>query len=426
MTNHLDFLDPYNNWTGQLVVPAGIPRSSYLATLDAYCHTDSIIIVAGQRRTGKSVVLQQFIAALREQGVDHRNILYMNMFIDDFEPLKEPKEFKAAVASWDKEISAPIATGFKYIVVDEITEVKGWQKIIASLKEDARKRYKIIVSGSNSQLLLGDMPTELRGRYYSLIVRGFSFAEFCLARSCARTLEAFSDYLLTGGMPEIVMAPTALARGNLIRNIIDSTVKKDLIDRYGADPELTDKLINFMRRTFSCKLSVKSVLRQLGSNDHAKVTEHLQWIEHIYWAKFAPIYSERAKDELHRGERKVYLGDHAFTLSHKLDKGLLLENAIFNGLAAAGYDVWTYSGQAKGKQFEIDFLAKRDGRVLYVQVAWQVGDRLSTTFEREFSNFDKIGHHKGEKMVVSMDPVLTPQAGIVHLNPHRFLEAIDG
>jgi len=424
---NLELLRPFNFWQPGERAARGISRSYYLSSLQSFTKTDALIVVSGQRRSGKSYILRQYIDILTAQGVPPEDILYLNFFLDDLSPLKSGKEFKRVLAAWETEVASH-GQKRRYLIIDEVTELEGWQQLVASLLEHPKKSYKVVIAGSNSQVLSDDLPNELRGRYYLLHVFPFGFDEFCTARGLSPDQPtAFAEYLEVGGMPEAVLAPDIHARANLLTQIRHSTVKKDVIDRYQADTDLVDRIVNYSRQTYGTQLSIKRVTEQLkgagARTTEATVRDHLQWLQNVYWIDRAAVYSARTSDLLRKAEHKYYLGDHGFAYDARNNLGRLLENVIYNELRRAQFEVQTYHGYHQGKSFEIDFMATRGQRVLFVQVAWNIGDPMldNTAYLREFGNFSKLGRHEGEKLVVTVDTRRYDAAGILHLQPHDFI-----
>ena len=423
----LELLRPFNFWQPGEQAARGIARNFYLNSLQSFTKTEALIVVSGQRRSGKSYILRQYIDILTAQGVPPGDILYLNFFLDDLIPLKTRKEFKKALAAWEAEIASQVQRR-RYLIIDEVTELEGWQQLVASLLEHPKKRYKVVIAGSNSQVLSDDLPNELRGRYYLLHVYPFGFDEFCSARGLSPDQPAaFAEYLEVGGMPEAVLAPDRHARANLLTQIRHSTVKKDVLDRYQADGDLVERIVNYTRQSYGTQLSIKRITEQLkgagARTTEATVRDHLQWLHNVYWVDRAAVYSARTSDLLRKAEHKYYLGDHGFAYDVRNNLGRLLENVIYNELRRAQFEVQTYHGYHQGRSFEIDFMASRGQRVLFVQVAWNIGDPMldNTTYRREFGNFSKLGRHEGEKLVVTVDTRRYDAAGVLHLQPYEFI-----
>ncbi len=425
--NLKELLKSFNFWEPDEKASRGIKRTTYLRELGAFTKSDSMILISGQRRAGKSYLVRQYIDQLHSEGVDRRHILYINLFLDEFKAFCDASAFKALLVAWQKQIATTKPQRY-FLLIDEVAELEGWQKIIASLLEHPKFSYKIILTGSNSQLLVDDLPTQLRGRYYNCFVYPFDFKEFCIAKQLDKDLlDSFQDYLATGGMPEVVLADDPHARANLLANIRHSTVKKDVIDRYNAHPELLERLVEYTRQTYGTVTTIKRLtehLKAAGLKVHETlVKDHLSWLQNVYWVTSSPVFSARTSDTLRRAEHKYYLGDHGFAFDIRNNLGRLLENVIFNELRAAQFLPQTFHGYHEGKKFEIDFVATKGRRTLFIQVAWEIGDPIKnhSIFEREFGNFAKLGHRQGEKIVVTMDPSLIDEPGIIHLGPLQFL-----
>jgi len=299
---------------------------------------------------------------------------------------------------------------------------------VATLLEHPKRTYKIIISGSNARLLSSDLPHPLRGRYYDLRVYTLDYAEFCSALVLdAKARSSFFRYMQMGGMPEVVAADDAHARANLLTNIKHSTVKNDIIDRYHADPAIVERLIEYTRQAYATNLSTRRIGAHFRSMDRSiaesTIKQYMTWMEDVYWVKKAPIFSARTSDILKQGEHKYYLGDHGFAFGAGENQGRLLENLLFNELERAGFAVSTFQGYHLGRTFEIDFMAVRGPRVMFVQSALSVGDPFEhrELHTREFGNFTKLGRKVGERVVVSLDEKREEVPGVLHVHPIEFI-----
>lgn len=426
-THHFDILRDFNFWLPDESAGKGVLRRQYLDRLKSFSKTDSMIVVTGQRRSGKSYLMRQFIDELISSGVPRQDILYLNLFLDDLRPFRDPQNFRQALVQYEKEIaSSPKSRMF--LLIDEISEMSDWQAVVTTLLEHPKKNYKIVISGSNARLLSSDLPHTLRGRYDDLRVYSLGYDEFCEALTLDSTKrESFYRYLQRGGMPEVVYAEDFHARANLLTNIKHSTVKNDIIDRYHADPAIIGRLIEYTRQAYATTRSIRRMGMYFRSIDagisESTIKQYMSWMEDVYWIKKAPIFSARTSDILKHGEHKYYLSDHGFAFGGGENQGRLLENLLFNELERKGFTVSTFQGYHLGRNFEIDFMAVRGSRVMFVQCALTVGDpfRDRELHTREFGNFTKLGRRVGEKIVVSLDQKREEVPGILHVNPIEFI-----
>lgn len=430
-TEILNILRSFNFWEKDDIASRGILRTEYLSSLRSFTKTESMIIVSGQRRSGKSYLLRQYIDELVGMGIARNDILYLNLFLDTLKPLRDKNEFSTALDFFEKTIATKNAARI-YLIIDEIVEMKEWQSLVATLLEHPKKNYKVIVSGSNTRLLIADLSKELRGRYYDLPILPLGFREFCMVKDLDQNdLTSFYKYMDIGGMPEVVLAPDIHSRANLLANIRHSTVKKDIIDRYRADPDIIERLIEYTRSIYGSLLSNKRMTEQIKKSGvkiaEATIAQYMTWLQDVFWIKKAEIYSARTSDILKRSEHKYYLGDHGFAYNSSQNQGRLLENIIFNELRRSLFETATFQGYHYGQIFEIDFLATKGQRTLFVQVALTVGDPFSDRelHAREFGNFAKLGRRSGEKIVVSLDLKRYEAPGVLHLNPVEFIRHLN-
>lgn len=177
-----------------------IIREKYLSKIRPFYEQDLIKVIIGMRRCGKSILLQQIIAELKERNIPETQIIYMNFELEDYSFIKNDQDLNTYIIK-------KITNKEKYyLFFDEIQEIKNWEKAINSLK--ASKNVSIFITGSNSDLLSGEFATHLAGRYVSFTVYPFTLQEVCKLKQVtekAQIEEIFQDYILWGGLPQRFM-----------------------------------------------------------------------------------------------------------------------------------------------------------------------------------------------------------------------------
>jgi uncharacterized protein len=167
-------LKKYNFWDGK-VKGCGFLRKSYLKKLKELDVTKTIITITGGRRVGKSFIVRQYIDFLiNENKIKPKQIFYANLFIRELESLKDPKIFSEAIGLWKKKLKVEENIR-KYIIIDEVQEIEKWEILVNSLYEDFTTEYKVIITGSNSKLLSGELSTYIAGRSFALKVFPLSY-----------------------------------------------------------------------------------------------------------------------------------------------------------------------------------------------------------------------------------------------------------
>ena len=413
-----------------------LTRWSYLSKLSRLQDVNVVTSLMGQRRCGKSVIGRQYIKKLWNDGIPRQNVLYINFFLKPIADIREEKNFISIVEWWAERIVDREQPSL--LVLDEVQELENWDENVASIFEDASMPCRLIITGSNSKMLSDDFSAKLGGRYTTLQVFPFSFAEFCQFTETGYTTNNVEKYLLAGGMPEVLKIHDEEQRMQLISDIINSTVKHDIVSRYNpSNPGLLYALIDYCRTSFSQELSIKSISNAIlpgiklprGNQADTQTTSslvrtYIDYMQDVYFLYLPPTYSHRAKEILKRSVDKVYLGDLCLSdYKAQTQKGRLLENMVYIELLRSNFKVQRYLGY-RNKNLEIDFYVEKSSKSALIQVCWQLGDSIENRalWEREFGNL----HYTNKdvpKFVVSLDDKIdSPYRDVEHLNIMRFLE----
>lgn len=411
-------------------------RSSYLSKLSRLQDVNVVTSLMGQRRCGKSVIGRQYIKKLWDDGIPRQNVLYINFFLKPIADIREEKNFISIVEWWTEQLVDREQPSL--LVLDEVQELENWDENVASIFEDASMPCRVIITGSNSKMLSDDFSAKLGGRYTTLQVFPFSFAEFCQFTETGYATNNVEKYLLAGGMPEVLKVRDEEQRMQLISDIINSTVKHDIVSRYNpSNPGLLYALIDFCRTSFSHELSIKSISNAVLSSiklprgnragtqtTSSLVRTYIDYMQDVYFLYLPPTYSHRAKEILKRSVDKVYLGDLCLSdYKAQTQKGRLLENMVYIELLRNNFKVQRYLGY-RNKNLEIDFYVEKSSKSALIQVCWQLGDsnENNALWEREFGNL-YYTNKDVPKFVVSLDDKIdSPYRDVEHLNIMRFLE----
>ncbi len=389
-----------------------IIRKRYLDAIRPFYEQSLIKVLIGIRRSGKSVLLTQIIDELKASGIDDKHIIYINFENYDFDEYTEPKKLhqymKERISDADK----------YFIFLDEIQNVTDWEKVINSLR--ATQNTSIFITGSNSDLLSGDLATHIAGRYISFKITPFTFSEVCelLSISDQDNHEAiFTDYMKWGGMPQRFMQKDDFSKKIYLNDVYDSIVIKDIIKRFKIkDIDLLNRIVTYILTTPSQTFSPERLKKYFESESRKVSLETLyNYLDYIIRANLiakAERYDIRGKRIL-TGKYKYYLTDLGFANLLSEGKreqiGALLENIVYNELVARGYKV----NIGNINNGEIDFIAVRFHEKQYIQVIYLLADEA--IINREFGAFSKIDDNY-PKYVLSMDKVDLSQNGIIHKN----------
>lgn len=399
-----------------------IARDTYLHQLISFKDKPLIKIITGIRRCGKSSILLLLSEHLLDMGVSNDRIITINFERFEFAELTDAPKLYAFVR-------ARIQTNEKYyLLIDEIQEVRNWEKCVNSLFVELN--IDIYITGSNSHLLSSELATYLAGRYVEIPVFTLSFREylnFALHYKALKpndTHKLFINYLREGGFP--VVHTTSYTEENIYKIIYDiysSIILRDTIQRYKIrDVELLERVIRFVfdntGNTFSGKNVADYFKSQARKIDINTVYNYLYALEGAFILHRVSRYDIKGK-ELLKTQEKFYMSDVSLlyaTMGYK-DRLLsgVLENIVYLELKRRGYKV--YIGKFDSK--EIDFIAKKADRKIYVQVAYKL--ESEQTVEREFSVLLSI-NDQYPKYVVTMDEVWRESVqGVIHSHIADFL-----
>ena len=390
-----------------------IIREKYLSKIRPFYDQDLIKVIMGIRRCGKSVILLQIIDELKEKGIPESQIIYINFENEDYSFIKDDLDLH----NYIKE--KIINTEKYYLFFDEIQNVEHWEKAINSFK--ASKNVSIFITGSNSDLLSGELATHIAGRYVSFKVYPFTFKEVCELKNLTDKQDietAFNDYIIWGGMPQRFMMTDEFQVRIYLTDVYDSILVKDIISRFNIkDLDLFNRVVEYIVTTPSQNFSADNLSNYFANKDDRDVSKNTLYNYLEYMAKAmlvnkAERYDVRGKRIL-TGKYKYYLTDLGLgqikNTGKRLQIGAYLENIVYNELISAGYDV-KIGGIDKG---EIDFIATRFKEKIYIQVAYILAD--DSVVEREFGAFKTI-EDNFPKYVLTMDKLDFSQDGIIHKN----------
>ena len=390
-----------------------IIREKYLSKIRPFYDQDLIKVIMGIRRCGKSVLLLQIIDELKEKGIEEKQIIYINFENEDYSFIKNDIDLhnyiKEKITNKEK----------YYLFFDEIQNVKDWEKAINSFKTS--KNVSIFITGSNSDLLSGELATHLAGRYVSFKIYPLTFSEVCELKNIKEKEdieEAFDDYITWGGMPQRFMLTDEMQTKTYLSDVYDSIVVKDIITRFGIkDLDLFNRIVEYIVTTPSQNFSAESLSNYFANKDNREVSKvtlynYLEYMSKAMLINKADRYDIRGKRILN-GKYKYYLTDLGLGQVKNIGKrqqlGAYLENIVYNELISRGYDVKI----GNLEKAEIDFIATRFKEKIYIQVAYILAD--DSVIEREFGAFKNIDDNY-PKYVLTMDKFDFSQNGIIHKN----------
>lgn len=381
-----------------------IARQTYIEHILRYLGKGMMIALTGQRRVGKSYVLRQLAVVIKEMYPD-ANIVYIN---------KEKKKF--ADIRNDADLSAYLSDKFSddadnYLLIDEVQDIDGFEKTLRSLNAD--DECQIVVTGSNAKMLSSELSTYLRGRYIDIHIQSLSYKEFLRFHNLDDTAESLDRYLSYGGLPHLYRL--GLENEDMvweyIQNIYNTIVLKDVIQREGLrNVTLFENLMTFISDNTGQLVSATSLSKYLKA--HRVDLTPMSALNYLKAATNAYIINKVSRYDIH-GKRllesndKYYFEDLGLrnllvgsNRSGDIEK--IMENAVYLHLKNLGYKIRIGTLPAG----EIDFVAEKGGKTVYMQVSYLLADE--NTIAREFGNLLRIPDNY-PKYVVSMDPIIKPK-----------------
>lgn len=422
MDEKIALLKRFNLWDSNNF-DFGYKRNEYTDKIVAYIGNRLVKVLVGQRRSGKSYILRQIAKQLIDNGVEPKNTLFINKEFTDFDFLKNYKDIDELIKLYKKELNP---SGKIYIFIDEVQLIEGWEKLVNSYSQNFSESYELFISGSNSKMLSGELATLLSGRYVCFEIFPFAYSEYLGIIGQEKGRQSYLDYMNSGGLPELFMLQKQESKRNYISAIKDTVLLRDIIQRHNIrDTKLLEAIFIFLVNNISNLLSVTNIVRyfknQGRKTSYDAVSTYIGYIEDTFLIHRCDRYNIKGKDTL-SGNAKFYINDLSYKnylypgYGHGF--GYLLENLIYLELCRAGFDV--YVGTLRNK--EVDFVAKKADRIIYLQSAYMLIDE--PTVIREYSSLEAIDDNF-EKIVVSLDEITLPvKEGIRHIQAWDLLDKL--
>lgn len=392
-----------------------LKRELYLKKIRAYYDSELIKVIMGVRRCGKSVLLKQIQEELLEKGINDSHIIYINFEDYQYRSLTDPDQFYAY-------IEERITDDEKfYLMFDEIQNVKDFELVVNSFR--AVHNVSIFITGSNSKLLSGELSTHLGGRTISFRMLPFNFKEFCQFNIVKSPAELLPQYLRYGGFPIVCKAETDEMKEEILANLYDSIVLKDIVMRNKvASAAILAKVLEYLTANSSLTISGQAITRALNVQTKSvtapTIYDYIRYIQNSCIMDKVERFDIRGKKVL-AFEEKCYICDLGFFHLKKNrikdEFGPMIETLVYNELISRGYQVYI----GKTLKGEVDFIAEKGQKKLYVQAAYHLDNE--ETILREFGAYNYISDNY-PKYVISYDEVsLGNVEGIIHLPLLDFL-----
>ena len=389
-----------------------------LNLIRGFYDSDLIKILVGIRRCGKSVILNQIIEELKEKRkIDENHIIFINFEFIEFEKLLDHKKLNKYVKDKIKD------NKIYYLFLDEIQNVENFEKVVNSLRASI-KNLSIFLTGSNSKMLSDELSSVLSGRYVLFNINPLSYQEYIkLTNKNGYDLDTFWDYAQWGGLPNRCEFTNEIDIKNYLHSVYDSIILRDVVKRLNLkDTILFDKILQYLMETMGREFSFDNIIKYLEKENKKISSETLyNYIGALCKAliiKKVYRYDVNGKNVL-KTLNKYYATDLGIAQiknhNPEFKNYVVLENIVYNELINRNYEVYI----GKTKNGEVDFIAKKDGNIKYIQVAYEMAGN-ENTIEREFGAYNSIQDNY-PKYVISLDKINLSRDGIIHLNLIDFL-----
>lgn len=368
-----------------------VRRRSYLEQLHASKGATGIIkVITGMRRCGKTTLMEQFEDDLRSEGVDDGHIFHINFESFEGYDLLAPDELR-------KELRALPRDDTTYILLDEIQNVDGWERIVSSLEEV--RNYDVYITGSNSDMLSTDLSTHLSGRYIEIRMLPLSFREYMELHPGDKE-DRFVQYLRYGGLPDTDPDRGEKHSLGYLEGVFNTVLIKDVLSRLKTDDiNKIRSIARFLYSNIGNTTNITSIARGTGLNP-GTVERYVGGMESALLFHHAKKYDIVGK-KLLSTNGKYYASDlgmryMALSGSNTDDMSRPLENAVYLELIRRGYTVRTGSYRDR----EVDFTAVKGNLAEYYQVAMTIIS--DDTRGREFRSLESIKDNYS-KTILTMD-----------------------
>ena len=393
-------------------------RQHYLNKIEHYLGKDTIIVLTGQRRVGKSYTLRM-VRDIKAKD-ESNNIIYIDKEKKAFDHIKTYQDLNAY-------IDTHYQTGkMNYILIDEIQEIEEFERTVRSYATEPD--VEVIVTGSNAKMLSKELSTIIGGRYKEIHVQSLSYSEFLQFHRLQDGDDALAKYIQFGGLPGLLKM--GLDEDDAIeyqKDVLNTVLLKDVISRNNIrNVAFLEKLTNFIADKIGKMISASSIskyMKSQGTNVASDtIIDYAQYLEDAYIIHKVNRYDIHGK-RLFESNDKFYFEDHGLrnaqaggTREGDIEK--VIENVVYRHLVSMGYKVNV--GQLQAGEIDFVCIKKAGTKRIYIQAAYLIAN--DETREREFGNLHNIKDNY-PKYVVSMTPGVTrsDDNGVTHLHLRNFL-----
>lgn len=396
------------------------PRPQYTEKIAGLINRGMMLILVGQRRVGKSKVLELFRDWLKRNRPE-ANVVYVNKEYQEF------RDILTAEQLYDYAAVRLPEGGDNYLLIDEVQEIENYENALRSFH--AENRCQVIATGSNAYMFSSELGTRLSGRYIEIKIYNLSYLEFLRFHNMEDSDAALMHYLIMGGLPGLLaFKPEEKSQINdYLEGVYNTIIVKDIVSREKVrNVTQLENIIRFVADNIGKPVSVANIVRYMTSKGEKisdeTASNYLKYLRDAFLAIPVRRFDIHGKMLL-ESNNKHYFSDHGIRnyicgsdIRGSIEK--IMENVVWNHLRRQGFEVSVGILRAG----EIDFVATKSDKRIYVQVTYLLAS--DDTIKREFGNLAAIKDNY-PKFVVSLDPVsggFSEYPGIEHVNLREFLK----
>lgn len=398
-------------------------RENYLKKIRGFYHSDDLIkVITGVRRCGKSSLMEMIADEIKASGISNTNIIYIDLDKRGYKNIKTADSLERLIANYE---SIP---GMKYLFIDEIQNVKGFEEVINAFRTEGN--WSIFITGSNSYLLSGEIMTKLTGRYLEFEMFPLSFEEyeemkkFYGKRIDINPYEELKNYIIEGGFPRTIFLDSLLDKRLYVKGVVNEIFEKDIRHMVKIrNKDIFEIVRRYVIGNYGVSISINNICKELDRAG-TKITKETvsRYVKALLDAKIiyeCERFDIKSKKSL-KTDKKYYLSDFGFfnadNVDNRINYGPTLENIVF--IYAKTHDYSVSVGRIGN--FECDFILRDiDMNYAYVQVAYTIASSKKTE-DREYRPLEMVRDNY-PKYVMTTDYLLQHRNGIKHVNIMDFI-----
>ena len=398
-------------------------RENYLKKIRGFYHECDIIkVITGVRRCGKSSLMETIADEIRMSGAKDENIIYFDLEKRGFMKIKTAEQLEKLIDS------NMTAEGMKYLFIDEVQNVEGFEEVLNAFRSDGD--ISIFITGSNSYLLSGELVTKLTGRYLEFEIFPLSFEEYEQMKLfynrvvSKNSVIEFNSYIIEGGFPRTLLIDSPQDKRTYVKGVIEEIFEKDIRRRVKIKNKAAFEAVRgYIINNYGATTSLNSLHENLKKSGlpigKTTVSRYIKALTDAKILYECPRFDMKSKRSL-SGEKKYYLADLSFffllNTDNRINYGPTLENMVFIYARSKDYSI---SVGRIGK-LECDFIL-RDYQLnySYVQVSYTIALSRETE-DHEYRVLEAINDNY-PKYVATTDFLLQKRNGIFHINLIDFM-----